>query len=141
MRTSDSCRREVMGFTLLELLVVMTVVGLVAAMVGPNLQAMVGSVDRATRRDGLVADIGNLGYRAFVLGQSFELSEPGMNQILSDGSPVLGVPSGWRVRVPQPIRFGFNGICSGGRVELVSPDRVVERLQLRAPDCRPGRDE
>lgn len=140
MRTSACSRREARGFTLLELLVVMTVVGLVAAMVGPNLQKMVGAVDRSTRRDGLVADIGSLGYRAFVLGQSFELSERGMARILNDGSPVLAVPSGWRVQVAAPIQFGFNGICSGGRVDLISPDLVVERLRLRAPDCRPSSD-
>ena len=138
MRTSASCRRDACGFTLLELLVVMAVVALIAGMVGPNLQRMVASMERATRRDGLVADIGSLGYRAFVLGQSFELSDRGVGRILRDGSPVLAVPAGWRVKVPQPIEFGFNGVCSGGRVDLVSPDDVVETLKLQAPNCRPG---
>ena len=136
MRTSASCRPESRGFTLLELLVVMAVVGLLAGLIAPNLQKLVGSVDRATRRDGLVADIAGLSYRAYSLGQGFELSEANFGQLLRDGNPVLAVPSGWRVAVEQPIRFGFNGLCNGGRLTLVSPDSVSEAVLLRAPDCR-----
>lgn len=124
------------GFTLLEILVVLSLVGLLLSMVAPNLQQIVGSIDRATRRDALVADIAGLSYRAYVLGQGFELSQTEMSRVLADGNPVLAVPSGWRVRVEKTIRFAFNGWCSGGSVTLVSPDQVAERLQLRAPDCR-----
>jgi prepilin-type N-terminal cleavage/methylation domain-containing protein len=136
MRTSASCRREPRGFTLLELMVVMAVVGLMAALVAPNLQRLVGSVDRSARRDGLVADIAGLSYRAYSLGESFELSDAGLGRLLHDGNPVLAVPGGWRVTVEQPIQFGFNGLCSGGRLTLRSPDGVVEAMSLRAPDCR-----
>jgi len=111
-------------------------IGLAAALVAPNLQKLVGSVERATRRDGLVADIAGLSYRAYSLGQGFELSDAGMGKLLRDGNPVLAVPSGWRVAVDQPIQFGFNGLCSGGRLTLVSPDDVREPVRLRAPDCR-----
>lgn len=124
------------GFTLLEILVVLTLVGLLLSLVAPNLQRLVGSVDRATRRDGLVADIAGLSYRAYSLGQSFELSAAQMSRVLTDGNPVLAVPSGWRVEVDSPITFGFNGWCNGGSLRLISPDQVVERITLQAPDCR-----
>jgi prepilin-type N-terminal cleavage/methylation domain-containing protein len=140
MRTSASCRRKarvgLRGFTLLELLVVMAVVGLLAAVVAPNLQRLVGSVDRATRRDGLVADIAGLSYRAYALGQSFELTADAPAQLLRDGNPVLTVPQGWLVTVSAPIRFGFDGLCSGGDITLRSPDGVTETFRLQAPDCR-----
>lgn len=138
MRTSASFPRELSrrGFTLLELLVVMAIIGLMAALVGPNLQRLVGSMDRATRRDGLVADVASLSYRAYALGQSFELSDAGLGRLLRDGNPVLAVPEGWRVAVAQPIQFAFNGLCSGGQVVLRAPDGVVETLRLRAPDCQ-----
>lgn len=136
MRTSASCRRDAGGFTLLELLVVMAVIGLMTALIAPNLQRLVGSLDRATRRDGLVADIAGLSYRAYVLGESFELGRDAQAHLLRDGNPVLAVPEGWQVSVREPIRFGFDGLCSGGQVTLRAPDGVVETLQLQAPECR-----
>lgn len=135
---SGTCRPDPLsrGFTLLELLVVLTVVGLVTALVAPNLGRLVGSMDRAVRRDGLVADIAALSFRAYSLGQGFELSQAGFNLPLRDGDPVLSVPSGWQVQVERPIRFGFNGLCSGGSLSVVSPDGVVEKFRLDPPACQ-----
>ena len=144
MPTSASSRLErrvaAAGFTLLELLVVMAVIGLLAAVVTPNLQRLVGSFDRATRRDGLIADVAALSYRAYAIGQSFELADGGFAELLRDGNPVLAVPQGWRVEVVAPIRFGFNGRCSGGQVTLVAPDGARELLSLAAPACALRRD-
>ena len=140
MQTSASCRRDALrlaqGFTLLELLVVMAVVGLLAGLIAPNLEKLLGSVDRATRRDGLAADIAGLSYRAYTLGEAFELKDDGLSRLMKDGNPILVVPAGWRVLVQPPIRFGFNGVCSGGVVTLVAPDGFREPLRLRAPDCQ-----
>lgn len=131
-----SLQSRVRGFTLVELLVVLAVMGLALSMVAPSLERTVASVDRAARRDGLVADLAGLSYRAYALGQPFELSNESLSQVLADGNPVLGVPWGWRVEVERPIRFSFNGWCSGGAVKLVSLDGNVEQVQLVAPDCR-----
>jgi hypothetical protein len=46
------------------------------------------------------------------------------------------LPPGWLVSVSAPIRFGFDGLCSGGDVTLRSPDGVTETFRLQAPDCR-----
>lgn len=138
MPTSASCRPEPMnrGFSLVELLVVMAVVGLISALVAPNLSAMLSGVQRFTLRDGVVADLASLSFRAFALGQSFELSEAKLGTPLRDGNPVLALPAGWGLRADAPIRFSFNGTCSGGAIELVAPNGAVERLRLHAPDCR-----
>lgn len=127
---------KVKGFTLLEVLVVLTVIGLMAMMVGPSLQRLSASVDRASSREGLIADIAGLSYRAFVLGQSFELDDDSLRYTLSDGNPLLSVPLGWQVRITSPISYSFNGFCSGGLVNLVGPDGQVETLKLVAPTCR-----
>jgi prepilin-type N-terminal cleavage/methylation domain-containing protein len=124
------------GFTLLELLVVLAVVSLLLSLVAPNLVRLVGSVERATRRDAVVADLANLSYRAHALGQSFELASGSLGRVLADGNPVLALPAGWQAEVLAPVRFAFTGWCSGGTVLLRSPDRTVERVELRAPDCR-----
>ena len=124
------------GFTLVELLVVMLVIGLVSALVAPNLAAMFAGVQRFTLRDGVVSDLASLSFRAFATGQSFELSEDKIATTLRDGNPILVLPAGWKLRAETPIRFSFNGTCSGGVVELIAPDGVTERYLFNAPDCR-----
>lgn len=138
MPTSASCRLEGMnrGFTLLELLFVMLVVGLITALITPNLGAMLAGVQRFTLRDAVVSDLAGLSFRAFSLGQSFELSEGKLDAPLRDGNPVLALPAGWQLRAETPIRFAFNGTCSGGTVDLVTPGGAVEGFLLHAPDCR-----
>ena len=117
------------------MLLVLALIGLISAMVAPNLQKLAGIVERATLRDGVLADIAGLNYRAYSLGQGFELSEASLGQTLSDGNPILLPPAGWRVQVESPIIFAFNGMCSGGLVTITSPGATVERLRLVAPVC------
>lgn len=114
----------------------LTVIALITGVAAPNLQKLVAGVERATRHDGLVADIAGLSYRAFAIGQGFELSNAAFAKVLRDGNPVLAVPDGWQVKVDKPIQYTFNGFCSGGVVRLTAPDATVEQLVLEPPVCR-----
>ena len=129
------------GFTLLEVLVVLVLVGLLTALAVPNLQRMSQSVEAATRRDAVLADIGALGYRAYVIGQSFELGPATAAQLLLDGNPVLALPAGWRITAELAVRYSFSGYCAGGTLKLQGPDGTNERLVLQPPLCRVQRSE
>lgn len=131
---------ESRGFTLLELLIVLALIALISGIAGPNLHKLLGAVERVTRHDGLVADIGGLSYRAFALGQGFELSNNTLHNLLNDGNPILAVPDGWEIKIKQPISYTFNGFCSGGAITLIAPDSTVEQLLLDAPVCRVSSD-
>lgn len=124
------------GFTLLEVLVVVALIGLMSALALPSLQRVVAGVENATRRAGVLADLNSLGYRAFVLGQSFDLAAPTASGLLRDGNPVLTLPAGWRIEAQAPIHFSFSGYCGGGVLTLWAPDGSGARVALEAPMCR-----
>ena len=148
MRTSAICRSSVgrrpsVGFTLLELMVVLTLLGLIAALAAPNLQRLYSSLIRATERDLILDQIAELGREAMLRGRDYVLLDTAG---LSEGSgpvPPLGyeaypldVPLGWHVRLEEPLFVRANGVCLGGALTLHHAESAPFRLELRAPYCR-----
>jgi len=126
------------GFTLVEILVVLAIVGLLAGVALPQLQNMASSVEISTQRTAIKTAIEELGYRAYVSGKPITLTNansiPG-----SENTPreqPLEIPSGWRVQVLQPVIYAINGICSGGKITLIDPRRMNESFTLKPPQCR-----
>jgi prepilin-type N-terminal cleavage/methylation domain-containing protein len=122
------------GFTLIEILVVMVIIGLIAGVALPRFFAMSQSYERAAQRQNFLIDIGNLGYRAYNSGQTLELASPAQAASSKD---LLSIPTGWQFHVAKPILYDFNGICSGGQISLTDPDGALESFQLTPPLCQP----
>ena len=123
------------GFTLVEILVVLAVIGLVAGVALPGLYRMARSIEVSGQRETLLTEINGLGYRAYVTGESFELGASRNDRQGASVYPFV-LPHGWQLEIPQPIRYSFNGTCSGGRVTVVSPDQRREELKLEPPLCK-----
>lgn len=138
MRTSVFClqhnRPHSSGFTLIEVLVVLVIAGLLAGVALPKLFLISQRYSLAADRDTFLTNLGNLGYSAYTQGKTMELTSSSAE---NSSSPVLTVPNGWRIEVPKPIRFNFNGICSGGTLSLIGPDGTRENFQLTPPACQP----
>jgi len=133
-RNKCSIPRRKNGFTLIEILVVMVIIGLLAGVALPRLFAISQRYEIAAQRKSLLTEIGNLGYRAYSSGRSLELTSTGTST--ANASPIV-VPHRWRLEVPQPIHYSFNGICGGGVVILTGPDGTQEEIHLAPPLCRP----
>ncbi|EDN68910.1 hypothetical protein BGP_1299 [Beggiatoa sp. PS] len=68
------CRKKIpLGFTILELLVVLLIMSLLAGVTIPYLTKMYDSVQKALEHDEIIAQLGSLNYLAFQQGQDFTL--------------------------------------------------------------------
>jgi prepilin-type N-terminal cleavage/methylation domain-containing protein len=124
-----------LGFTLLEMLIVLALMGLLGALALPALGRLVDSLRFQNERSGLLAQINTLSYRHYLLAQNSTLTNDNLIRPLKDGQAAVDLPEGWRANIPVPLTYQFNGYCSGGVIILLPPDHPAETLRLIAPAC------
>lgn len=153
MRTSVTCLNSgagpasARGFTLLELMIVLALVGLVAALAVPNLQRLYDSVTRATERDYILDQLSGLGMQAMHKGLNYVVVGTANRSVQDDRGDILAaplgyepfpldVPAGWRVRVDEPLLARANGVCLGGALTLLPTGGAPIHVELQPPYCR-----
>jgi prepilin-type N-terminal cleavage/methylation domain-containing protein len=134
-------RCDQLGFTLIEMLVVMVLLGLMASVALPNLEKMVQSIAVANNKQKILTALLELPIRAHNMGQSIYLDEKNFNTLAADEEKILDVPDGWQVKIYPALSYDFNGFCTGGRVTLLGPDDIAEAYIITAPFCRLHVDE
>ena len=118
------------GFTLLEMIVVLAILGLATALVAP---AALRGIDRWRRQavvDGLLDQIRALPGRARASGDPIEVSEAS----LASKEPPLRIDGDWKLRVDRDWRVSGNGVCGSGEV-VVANDYGERKVQVKAPFC------
>jgi prepilin-type N-terminal cleavage/methylation domain-containing protein len=92
-RDGGSARGRQAGFTLLEVLTVLFVIGLSAAAIGPRLPVLRDRLDYALKRESVEETIGSLSYRALrdnrdlVISGSFDETGPVATEKSGSGEP------------------------------------------------------
>jgi len=122
------------GYTLLELLVVLAILGLVAALAVPPLLRTVEAWQRQAAIDEVMEQVRGLPMRARALGRTIVIDADS----LASGEPPLRAPGGWTLEAPQSWRVNGNGACEAGELLLVASGREVP-LIVHAPFCQPRR--
>ena len=127
-------RRQTSGFSLLELLVVLSLLGLLTAITFPNIVNLYQSVNSRLQIDQLIDDINGLGYVAFNSTSEIVLSNIPENTSRQNAPVIL--PVGWRLAVVNPIRYLQNGACQGGEIQLFFEGELIIAKKLSPPFCR-----
>ncbi|MCY3820093.1 MAG: prepilin-type N-terminal cleavage/methylation domain-containing protein [Gammaproteobacteria bacterium] len=146
MRTSDIPRKEVrrlrFGFTLLELLVVLALLGLATAIAMPNLERLYAAATRATERDHVLDQVAALGRQAVLDGRAYVVfgNSPSVDpseaaRFAEYETYLVDVPDGWRLQFDQPLVVLANGVCLGGALTLSREGEEAVRVELVPPYC------
>ena len=118
------------GFTLLEMIVVLAILGLATALVAPTALRGIDSWRRQAAMDVLLDQIRGLPGAARAGGEPIVVSE----ESLRSDAPPLRIGDDWTLRVDEPWRVAGNGVCDDGKVVVAGS--YGERLVLvEAPFC------
>ena len=150
-------RERVRGFTVLELLVVLVLLGLLAALAAPNLERFYTGLTLDTERDYILGQFADLGRYARQQGQTYvvrgagdtlqektpsrprEAPGPAMasgNWSSEDMAPYpIDLPDGWEIRLDRPLVIRASGACLGARLTLVYRTEIDAVFALKPPYC------
>ena len=126
---TQAASRTTRGFTLIEMLVVMAVLGLASSVVLPGMWRMLQSAQARGELVDLQAALASLPTRRFFAATPGQLDEGNFAAL------VAPLPAGWEVSIPDPVRFAANGVCSGGTLALTAPGGRVVHYRLAPLTC------
>ncbi|HDT6077246.1 TPA: prepilin-type N-terminal cleavage/methylation domain-containing protein [Aeromonas veronii bv. veronii] len=115
------------GFTLLELLVVLTLIGMIAAVVGPRFLEMADKLRHRNDWQTVQQAINEL---------PFTVRQRGVQVVLGSHTDDIPLPQGWQLKAPQPIYYLANGICLGGELQILADGVIKQSIQLESPYCQ-----
>ena len=123
------------GFSLLELLVVLFLIGVLAAMVAPRLQRTYEAIASSGDRAEVLRSIEQLPFIARERSQPLALAPS--DAAAAELTALLALPDGWSVAPVTALRVEVNGFCHAATLR-VSGAGTVEEWTLAAPDCGVG---
>ncbi|WP_438864994.1 pilus assembly FimT family protein [Neptunicella sp.] len=111
------------GFTMIELLVTLVLIGLISAMVAPQLDSWLASRRAAAIRMEISSQFAMLPLKANRSGQA----------ILIDSASKLNITDA-QLTFPHPVMINANGFCQGGRFQLQQADTLMD-FDVLSPFC------
>ena len=123
------------GFTLIEMLAVLTLVGLMASIAVPAMQRWFDSISTRSQLSEVSIQFQRLAARAALLSHTVVLNKDSWREKMSDGDAALALPDGWSISSSTPITFFHSGVCKGGNIELTGPQQRKVQLQITDTTC------
>jgi prepilin-type N-terminal cleavage/methylation domain-containing protein len=146
-----ACRRaaKAPGFSLFELMIVLAILSLMGVLAMPSLLKIADRTSFSLNRQDVERQLDALPQIAASLGRNVVLtsSPTAESAYLDDASPSdadtdaypVKLPSGWTLTVDAPIRYRYDGTCSGGRLHVaVGSFEADYRMNPPLCELRPG---
>jgi len=141
------------GFTLLEMLSVLFIIGVAASLALPNLSLLFDRIKFSNERETVFREINLLPYQALSQNQDLVLIDEIINKknnieeinlenyldspyISANLAPAeINLPSGWKITLEKPIFYKASGFCNGGLIAL-SIKELRYNFTLSPPYCQ-----
>lgn len=133
-RRSTHRNGVISGFTLVEIMAVMVLLGLLSAIILPNFERWFGNTERRVEMTTVMNRLHKLLTRAALLGVDFELNERTASTPLADGAVALELPLGWRIGEDQKLLIRSSGLCDTQQLTLSSGQQILT-LEIEADTC------
>ena len=123
------------GFTLIEMMAVLTLAALMAGVAIPAMQRWFDSISERAQLTEVSIQFQRLAARAALLSQTVKLSKASWQEKLGDGEVALALPDGWSLINENAVIFYHSGVCAGGIVDLMGPQKRMVQLQIAPVSC------
>lgn len=124
------------GFSLIEILIVLTVMALATAIIMPGMSRM---LDQATAHAVFFEfqrDVANMRREASRTGEPLRLIDPATPLDVAAGDRRIVLRTPWRYTIAPAMDIAEGGVCAPTTVNLLTGDRLVMTLRSDTPDCR-----
>jgi len=148
MPMSPNSRVAQAGFTLLELVVVMVLLGLVSSMTLPAMQRWHAGLVARSEASAIVESLQAAAFEAGVQRRSLLMDDASFTpQTAADPAAAssavaqtarvqIQLPTGWQVVRTVPAIFGGDGLCKPGLAALQSASGTAMLFLVHGPLCR-----
>ncbi len=124
-----------LGFTLIEMTVVVVLLGLIAAVALPNFERWFGSTQQRVDGSRIALQVQNLLARAAILNQSMLLNPATVRELMVDGKPALDLPAGWVLKSEDKLLVNGSGYCIPASITFVSAQRQQVIIEVKDQQC------
>jgi len=122
------------GFTLIEMMAVLVLLGLLSAIILPNFEKWFGNTERRVEVTTVTNRLHKLLTRAALMGADFVLDGNTASETLADGSPALELPPGWRIAEDQKLIIRSSGLCNAQQFTFLSGKQALT-IEIEADTC------
>jgi hypothetical protein len=132
-----TARHPSLGFTLLEMLFILFVVGLLASLTVPRFSAAYQTRELLAQRATVEDQLRELPRRVRLSARALALPTDLTQTDFDDQGMPLRVPEGWEVSFTPALEVSMMGVCSASVVQMANPSfpEMSARYQVAQSTC------